>query len=67
MDSSQWHKVGSEDVYMALICACTNHGAITCIIHSKQVCDMEPYNAGVHALLSNIYAAVGKWDLKCAC
>jgi pentatricopeptide repeat protein len=27
-----------------------------------QFIDMEPYNIGTYVMLSNMYAAAGKWD-----
>jgi pentatricopeptide repeat protein len=52
----------NETVWTALLCACRIHGDLElgeCLV--KQVLEREPGNAGGYVLLSNIYAAAGKW------
>jgi hypothetical protein len=41
--------------WKALLGACRTHGSVL---------DVDPKNAAGYVLLSNLYAAVGKWDLK---
>jgi hypothetical protein len=55
----------SASVWTALLGACRIHGNMDmgeCV--AKQVLEVDPENAGVYVLLSNIYAAAGKWDLS---
>jgi hypothetical protein len=49
---------------MALLSACRIHGSVEMGEHiAKVVLELEPENAAVHVLLSNIYAAAGSRHL----
>ncbi len=51
-------------VWMALLSACRIHGSVEMGEHiAKVVLELEPENAAVHVLLSNIYAAAGSRHL----
>jgi pentatricopeptide repeat protein len=55
----------SASVWMALLGACRIHGNMDMGKYvAKQVLEVDPENAGGYVLLSNIYAAAGKWDLS---
>jgi hypothetical protein len=55
----------SASVWTALFGACRIHGNMDMGEYvAKQVLEVDPENAGVYVLLSNIYAAAGKWDLS---
>jgi hypothetical protein len=55
----------SASVWTALLGACRIHGNMDMGEYvAKQVLEVDPENAGVYVLLSNIYAAAGKWDLS---
>jgi hypothetical protein len=41
--------------WKALLGACRTHGSVL---------DVDPKNVAGYVLLSNLYAAVGEWDLK---
>lgn len=50
-------------VWGPLLSACKQHpGSKLAEFAAKKLVDMEPKNAGNYILLSNIYAAAGKWD-----
>eukprot|EP01018_Ginkgo_biloba_P019747 Gb_26049 [translate_table: standard] len=50
-------------VWGALLAACRIHGNIELGVQvAKRVFDLEPENSGFYVLLSNIYAAAGKWE-----
>jgi pentatricopeptide repeat protein len=51
--------------WKALLGACRIHGNMEMGEHvAKQVLEVDPKNAAGYVLLSNIYAAAGRWDLK---
>jgi hypothetical protein len=59
------HQLNSDArVYGPLLSACKMHESETDFaeIAAKKLINMEPKNAGNYVLLSNIYAAAGKWD-----
>ncbi|KAJ7560247.1 hypothetical protein O6H91_04G119800 [Diphasiastrum complanatum] len=52
-------------VWMALLGACRLHGNLKLgEAAAERVIEVDPGNASGYVLLSNIYAAAGKWDLK---
>ncbi|KAJ7298365.1 hypothetical protein O6H91_Y001800 [Diphasiastrum complanatum] len=52
-------------IWMALLGACRIHGDVLMGEYAaKQVLALDPENVSGYLLLSNIYAAVGKWDCK---
>ncbi|KAJ7570944.1 hypothetical protein O6H91_01G141200 [Diphasiastrum complanatum] len=55
----------SASVWMALLGACRIHGDVEMGERmAKRVLKLEPGNAAGYVLLSNIYAASGKWNLR---
>jgi pentatricopeptide repeat protein len=59
------HQLNSDArVYGPLLSACKMHESETDFaeISAEKLINMEPKNAGNYVLLSNIYAAAGKWD-----
>ena len=51
------------EIWGALLGACRNHCNIKLAEHAAEQCiKLEPENAGVYVLLSNVYAAAGMWD-----
>ncbi|CAM6075269.1 unnamed protein product [Sphagnum tenellum] len=52
-------------VWMALLSSCRIHSDVGMGEHiAKQALEADPGNAAGYVLLSNIYAAAGKWDLR---
>jgi pentatricopeptide repeat protein len=52
-------------VWMALLGACRIHGNVEMGERiAKHILEVDPGNAAGYVLLSNIYAAAGKWDLS---
>jgi hypothetical protein len=52
-------------VWMALLGACRIHGHVEMGERiAKHILEVDPGNAAGYVLLSNIYAAAGKWDLS---
>ncbi|KAH9326183.1 hypothetical protein KI387_006361, partial [Taxus chinensis] len=50
-------------VWGALLGACRMHGNMELgILAAEKFSEMEPHNSGARVLLSNIYAAAGRWD-----
>ncbi|KAH9306155.1 hypothetical protein KI387_010559, partial [Taxus chinensis] len=50
-------------VWSALLGACRIHGNIELGIRAAEsLLKLEPQNAGIHVLLSNMYASAGRWD-----
>ena len=51
-------------VWGPLLSACKMHSetGVVAVFAAKKLVSMEPKNAGNYILLSNIYAAAGKWD-----
>jgi pentatricopeptide repeat protein len=55
----------SAAVWRALLGTCRTHGDVEMGEHiAKRVIELEPENAAGYVLLSNTYAAAGKWDLS---
>ncbi|CAM6048440.1 unnamed protein product [Sphagnum compactum] len=55
----------SAAVWRALLSTCRTHGDVEMGEHiAKRVIELEPENAAGYVLLSNTYAAAGKWDLS---
>jgi len=52
-------------VWMALLSSCRIHSDVGMGEHiAKQALEADPGNAACYVLLSNIYVAAGKWDLR---
>lgn len=50
-------------IWGALLSACRTRGDTSIASHvSEQVAQRNPYNTGYYILVSNMYAALGKWD-----
>ncbi|CAM6050493.1 unnamed protein product [Sphagnum compactum] len=59
------HCEPNAPVWRALLGACRVHGNIEMGEHAaKKVIELDPGDAAGYVLLSNIYAAAGKWDLS---
>ncbi|CAK9862764.1 unnamed protein product [Sphagnum jensenii] len=59
------HCEPNAPVWRALLGACRVHGNIEIGEHAaKKVIELDPGDAAGYVLLSNIYAAAGKWDLS---
>jgi pentatricopeptide repeat protein len=59
------HCEPNAPVWRALLGACKVHGNIEMGEHAaKKVIELDPGDAAGYVLLSNIYAAAGKWDLS---
>jgi hypothetical protein len=55
----------SPSLWRSLLGACRIHGDVDmgeCI--AKRLLELDPRNAAGYVLLSNVYAAAGKWDLS---
>ncbi|XP_023550936.1 pentatricopeptide repeat-containing protein At5g04780, mitochondrial isoform X3 [Cucurbita pepo subsp. pepo] len=53
----------SASMWGSLLASCRTHGNLELAeVAAKNLFDIEPHNAGNYLLLSNMYAANGKWD-----
>ncbi|XP_022938553.1 pentatricopeptide repeat-containing protein At5g04780, mitochondrial isoform X3 [Cucurbita moschata] len=53
----------SASIWGSLLASCRTHGNLELAeVAAKNLFDIEPHNAGNYLLLSNMYAANGKWD-----
>ncbi|KAK9107630.1 hypothetical protein Syun_023641 [Stephania yunnanensis] len=52
----------NEIIWRTLLGACSIHGEVNLAVRVKErLSELDPKNSGDHVLLSNIYAASGKW------
>ncbi|KAE8646637.1 pentatricopeptide repeat-containing protein At5g04780, mitochondrial [Cucumis sativus] len=53
----------SASMWGSLLASCRTHGNLELAeVAAKKLFDIEPHNSGNYLLLSNMYAANGKWD-----
>ena len=49
--------------WMTLLGACRSHRNVACGERAAlHACELDPNNAAIYVVLSNIYAAAGRWD-----